>query len=204
MATCLLLKPLVPDDNDHATDLVTQMKHINLLTQAIKMADLELLGDDPQGTTAVNISDSLIEHVYQAQVVVIDANRYGDPDLSTTLALYYLMALSHTCASKTILVAKSRDCIPFAALEKHHTLIFDGDQLRFLDRFKSAVKEILKGIGKPDNPVQEYFKQLDDQDELARVKADLAARQAQVRKLEDQAGAGRITFRRVTPPLDES
>ena len=168
------------------------------------MLNLDLLGGDSQGTAVVDISDSLIKDVHQADVVLIDANRYGDSYLPTTLALYYLMALSHARYSKTILIAQSRDFIPFAALQKHHTLIFDGDQRKFLGQFKSAVKEILSGDSEPDNPVQEYFKQLHDQNERAQFRADLAAQQAQIHRLQNQAGAERITFRRVTPPLDES
>lgn len=191
---CLLIKPRV-------TSAESQIQQNNAITHVIKpaidQAGLALLGDQ-DGLVLNDITEPLVQQVYEADLVVVDANRYEAAD-PTPLSpfLCYFIGLRHTMGSRTILVARAVDHLPFT-LRLHHTLTYTLEEIwQFYKQFKQVVATLEDG--RPDNPIQAYFKDLEykaNAEELTRVKIELEIKEAQLAALK-QSRDKKITFRRV-------
>src|SRR5436309_16111224 len=125
---------------------------------AIMQAQLSAI-DSIDGLVVSDISDDLIEKIYKADVLVIDANCY-EPDglYQFSHYLYYYIAIGHSRGNMTILVTNNRTHLP-PRLVTNHTLIYSSEEIwEFIEQFKLAVAQILQSQEKekPDNPIQAY------------------------------------------------
>src|SRR5262245_52507817 len=114
--TCLLIKPYLTD----AADLGRQQKDIqDVIKPAIKLAALELKDED--GTIARELSPDLIKRVFDAEIVVVDANSYNTSGEFPTVP--YLLGVRHARGSQTILVLHRDVRLPYS-LVTHHTITY--------------------------------------------------------------------------------
>lgn len=199
--SCVLIKPH-PSTSEGREQ---QERHIkNLIGPAIRQANLELVGDEA-GCSTDDVTPVLIRQVYEADIVVVDANCYETGSVASfSPFLYYFIALRHTLGNQTILVSQTTDHLPHS-LRKHHTLSYQPDESwQFYQQFMEVVQAIRSGEDqRPDNPIQEYLQELEyraKEEELARTQRMLAAREAQLEALQKEkkiASQPKITFRPV-------
>ncbi len=195
--SCLFLKPEVKTPQD----LVKQMQDINrYIKPAIAQNGLAPLDGQIDGLAVSGILDNLIQRIYQADVIIIDANCY---ETSGTYQfshyLYYYMAISHLRGNITILVTDAQTHLP-PTLVTHHTLTYSAEGIwSFLAQFKAAVEEILQmqGQGEPDNPIQAYRTRTNRDEELAEARQKIARLEAEKEEKTREPQNKSIVFRRV-------
>src|SRR5262249_8059546 len=109
-----------------------------------------------------DISGDIIQKIYEADILIIDANGY---EINGTLQLppylYYYIAIGHSRGNATILVTSAKKHLPHELIT-YHTLVYSDsvrDFQRFTDQFNVAVEEIRqrKNERKPDNPIHSYL-----------------------------------------------
>src|SRR5213080_3412577 len=98
MNSCLFLKPQVTT----AEDRENQRRDIEtFIKPAIKQAGLSVLNDQLDGVEVDDISDDLVQKVYEAHVLVIDANCYETAGLfRLSPYLYYFIAIGHSLGNQ--------------------------------------------------------------------------------------------------------
>lgn len=175
--TCLLLKPHVTDAND----LVRQQSELKNINGALKRTGLQLL-EGEAGIAIKELSESVIERIYEADVLVVDINSYNSSSQYLPF-LYYLIGWSHSRWDKTILVAHSIAHLPWSLrMYASCTLAHEGNVWDFVDKFERAVENIVSGsTRRANNPLQDFLQAMEraaDQAEKARLKAEMAAREA--------------------------
>ncbi len=187
--TCLLIKPKPSTPRGQ----LTQQQDIqNIIETAILAADLKMIGSHDGHFIDNNISQKHIRELFDADVVVIDANCYENESLDDTKTvcrlspfLYYLMGVHHALSNRTILVSASRIHLP-SILDTDHMLVYErtvAGPRQFLQHFVELIKQIKeeRDQGKPGNPVQSYQR---EKEQLARDE-ELARERARSKALED-------------------
>ncbi len=210
MSTCVFLKPdaTTPEGRERRNKVERFIK------AAIAQSGLTLLGEDnaKEEIVVTDVSTKVIAPLYQADVVVVDANCYEDAPgrgaFGLSPLLYYLVALSHSRGNQTILVAENVSHLP-RSFVREHTIDYkkvDFDAIeQFKDKFQEVVTEIInENNDKPDNPIQEYLRDIQEKDkarriaqlesEVERLKRDATADQIRASEQLRQTG-GRIKFR---------
>ncbi|MCW2247730.1 hypothetical protein M2352_003364 [Azospirillum fermentarium] len=188
-ATCLVLRPPLPQSSDGELNYKSVTKALEI---AIPQANLTPLDDTQIGGEEVrDITESLVEMVHQADIVVADIGGYmlNSEELSQLLPMYYLIGLSHAIGNKTILVARNRKNIP-AILQGISFLLADG--MDFINLFAGVVNRISSPQQKFTNPVQKYRSRI-----LQKVGAPKQAEEAGRQVMTDELGASgkKIIFR---------
>jgi hypothetical protein len=194
--TYLFLKPQIST----AEGRDNQRKDIEtFVRRAIKQAGLLSLDEQTDGIEVTDISDELIQKVYEADVLIIDANCYeATGHFKLSPYLYYYMALGHALGrNHTILITNTVKDLP-VNLVKYHTLTYSRDDVfQFIDRFAAVVEEIrLQKNTKAGNPIQNYL----DRKALVETQRRLAQTEAEIEELRRQQWQGnqrpnKITFR---------
>lgn len=199
---CLFIKPKIRVGDD----FMQQQREFRVIVKpAIKQAGLTLFDPEHEGTAISEISSELVEKISEADIVIVDANRYEETGLPLSPPLCYFIGLRHAFGNRTILIARASGHLP-ASFQKHHTLFYSHDDPpEFYERFEKVAKSILSGENdKPDNPIQEHLKEKRAAQESSRSKAESAEQAAQLARLLRQQAAPRsdgstpkITFRPV-------
>jgi hypothetical protein len=200
MSKAIFLKPLLEDGESFKQ----QTKDIkNYFRPAFGLVDLKLPDHELEGVAVCTkeITPRLMERIFNANVIVVDANSYSD--ITALPWLYYCIGLGHSMQNHTVLVARSLDHLP-ASLRKQHSLSYDISQpAEFFDLFVPIVKSILSGENnEPDNPIQEYLYRQKLESQLQKLKIETQTKDAQIRELEQRGSAdtkasAKITFRKV-------
>lgn len=189
--TCLFIKPKPSTPGGQ----ITQQDDIrDYIDPAITNADLKIIGRRDGIFIENDIPQQLIRQLYDADVVVIDANRYESETLySLSPFLYYLMGVHHALNNRTILISASRTHLP-ATLQMHHTLFYERTvpgARQFAQNFGTLLEQIKENgdNGEPGNPVQFYRRhkeQLEHEQELARLRAEAQASKEAKEKLAEE------------------
>lgn len=189
--TCLLIKPYpsTPEGRE------TQQSDIqDIIEAAISGAGLKMANAGKGITVEDDIPRELIRQLYDADVVVVDANRYEEDGVfKLSPFLYYLMGVHHALSNRTILVSTSRAHLP-ATLQMGHTLFYERTvpgARKFARRFQSLIRQIKADWdqGEPGNPVQSYRRhkeQLAREKELARERAEKKALEEDLAKKKEE------------------
>jgi len=182
---CVFLKPEVQSSNDRER---RDDVYGELIVSAIKEAQMDLVAvdDEQDGVVVGDVTEELVGLVYDADIVIIDANQYTEDDGQTNLSmyLYYLMAFSHSLGNKTILVCEKSEHLK-AALHTHHALIYDyqGEGPKGFKKFKKQLKRMVEdiqgGSTRADNPIQAHFNWLNSQ----KLVEDSARKDAEIERL---------------------
>ncbi len=192
--TCLLIKPDLQDD----TDIIRQEKDMATVLRAIREAGLTLPEEFPEGFAARDISPELIRSCYDSEILVIDANYYGNESIfPLSPYLFYYMGSCHSMGNRTILVSRTDRHLPYSFV-KHHTIVYSKDRLELIDQFKQKAQSIQNGDQTPDNPIQTFLKDREKEAELAELKEKLATRGAAIDNLQTVKKQGKILFKRVS------
>ncbi len=136
----LLIRPLLTD----AKELVQQQEDVRgIICPAIKYAGMESVDKEPHGTIAGQISPELVRQVYDAGIVVFDANAYGpwsDQDPFLAPALCYLLGVRHMLGNRILLVGSLELRLP-PTLHRHHAVTYSRTRpVEFYDEFKQQAK----------------------------------------------------------------
>jgi hypothetical protein len=189
--SCLFLKPQVATAEGREKQ---GLDIKNFIRPAIEQAGLSAIDNQMDGLEVSDISDDLIQKIYDADVLIMDANCYETSGIfQLSPYLYYYMALGHSRGNITILVTNTIAHLPYNLI-KYHTLIYSSTDIwKFINKFKAAIEEIRQGQHEdsPDNPIQNYL----HQDALARARRQIAELQAE--KAQQKQGKPSITFRKV-------
>ena len=202
--TCWFIRPKPKTD----AGFRQQMEDIrDFIKPAIEMAGLEMLGPDGTGGNEIaDVSPELIRYAHEADIVVVDANRYDEESFASAPYLCYFLAFRHAMGNRTLLVCKAKTHLP-ATLQMHHTLVYGGQNtLQFVQRFKQTVENILGGRdSNPDNPIQQFLREKGLADQVKQAQAEAQAKAEEIARLkQEQNGSGKkiatspITFRRVS------
>ena len=210
--TCLFLKP----DVSSAEGREARDNHLGaLVLRAIRDANLSLLGvglggNTSEGIVVENIKSDIVPLIYQADVVVIDVTQYeppGEHGHALSPHLFYFMAVSHSLANKTILVASdSTNHLP-PSLITDHTLKYSDRGIRGIEEFENNFERIVANIfsDEPqiDNPIQGYLVRLraeETTEEVARLRAQIDQLEAKKSQMasEPLGKPDRITFRPIS------
>jgi hypothetical protein len=155
---CLFLKPQVIAEEERER----QIQDIKLFIKpAIVHAGLSVIDDQIDGLEVADISDDVVQKIFKADVLVIDANWYQTSGIyQLSPYLYYYMAVGHSRGNATILVANTTMYLSHT-LVRHHTLTYSAaDSWMFTLRFMAAVNEIRERQNtEPDNPIQDCLKE---------------------------------------------
>jgi hypothetical protein len=205
VTSCLLLKPQVTE-----AEKQNQKQNIDIFIKpAIVQAGLTVFDGELDGLEVNDISEELVQKVYETHILIVDANRYDDAGFfQFSPYLYYFIALGHSIGNRTILVAESGNAklyLPISFI-KYHTILYTSETEcpKFIDRFKAAVDEIRQERNsRPDNPVQDYLiqKTLEEtRKEILSMKAEIEALKAHQRNsnMHDQQSSP-IVFRKLNP-----
>jgi hypothetical protein len=223
--SCLLIKPSVANlkrEKQQEEDIETVIK------PAILQAGLTLRGEYPDGLLIGDILAGLIPQVYEAEIVVVDANCYvPKSEFGLSPYLYYFLGLRHAKGNDTILVSRTDQHLPHSLQLRPHTLCYNPtvprSVMEFIQTFKTVVQRIqARAEERPDNPIQEYKEELARREELERAKAEKAEAEAlaellkqlatqrvaapgppEVPPLPPAAGGNKITFRRTNRPIQD-
>ena len=190
----VFLKPhvLTPQDRDSQRQAID-----NVIKQAIRSAGLPIEGKEGDGLEVTNITEDLIQRVFESDLLIIDANNYKT---TTTLPyLYYLIALGHALGNSTILISQTTEHLPHSLI-KHHTLTYSPERVfEFIDKFREVVEEILqKRNNRPDNPIQIYWRDKQVTQILHEQQAAIAEQDEEIKRLKSQQYQPPINFRKVT------
>ena len=144
---CLFIKPKIRVGDD----FMQQQREFRVIVKpAIKQAGLTLFDPEHEGTAISEISSELVEKISEADIVIVDANRYEETGLPLSPPLCYFIGLRHAFGNRTILIARASGHLP-ASFQKHHTLFYSHDDPpEFYERFEKVAKSILSGEN--DNP----------------------------------------------------
>jgi hypothetical protein len=201
--TCLFISPRTAPGDDSGF-VQQQTDYSNIIKPAVEFSGLSLVSAGPPEAVVDDISDDLIAQVLQADILLVDANRYG-PESAAPLSPYlcYFIALRHAFGNRTLLIARDLGHLP-VSLRRHHTLAYDPANANQLNmKLKAAITSLRKTADtdqeeRVDNPVQQYF-----HDQQLRAKAGETDRlNAELEKLQQaqsktRTPAGRIQFVKV-------
>ncbi len=196
--TCLILKPLLSKQEHTAEDRLRQQEDVRAFRRAVKQADL----GEPEVVGVNDVSTDLVQRIFEADFVVIDANFYGRP-LSPPIS--YFVATGHASRDRTLLLTRSIDHLPTGM--RHNVVVYEDSGGRFFDDFEELVEKLRqKGESSLSrNPIQEYL----DKRAIAEQKAQLAQKSneldererelslMEVRRSRETMAASRISFRKV-------
>lgn len=199
--TCLFLKPQVitPEGRERQKqDIETFIK------PAFDHAGLTVLDNQLDGLAVSDISSDIIQKIYKADILVVDANCYETSGFFLLSPyLYYYIAIGHSRGNATILVANSLTHLPHNLI-KHHTLAYSLPKIwYFINSFKTAIEGIQLQSDETDNPIQEYHKNLEAQEALARARQEIAQLQkekeekARASQKPGKQGNSSIIFRKI-------
>jgi hypothetical protein len=179
--TCLIIKPPV----NSAADRETQKGAIKVIKDAIREAGFCPADKHQDGLVLSDLSHHLIQEVDRADLVIVDANAY---DLNATrgvglACLYYLLAMLHSQDHSVLLVARSKDHLPFHLQASAATLDYPTDYVSmetFFEKFKDTAAKLLQGESDVDtNPIQRYRKEMVWKEQERRIQATETANAAQ-------------------------
>jgi V8-like Glu-specific endopeptidase len=186
---CLLIKPTVssPEGREQQTHDIQ-----NVIRPAIEHAGLALPQEFPDGLQVADIISAFVPKVYEAEIVVVDANCYcSQGEFHLSPALFYFLGMRHAKGNETILVSRPGHHLPFGLNNRPHTLPYNPTGVwKFIEAFKLAVHKIqARAQEEPDNPIQEYKERLARELELERLKAENEQLGALTRTLQQQTQA---------------
>ncbi len=196
--TCLILNPHLSKQEHDAADILRQQDDVKAFQMAVKQADLA----DPQVVKVRDVSTELVQRIFEADFIVVDANSYGRP-LSPPIS--YFVATGHASRDRTLLLTRSIDHLPTGM--RHNVVVYEDGGVKLFDAFKELVEK-LRGKDEASlggNPIQEYLSKraiADHRAELNQRSNELDEREEklnlmEVRRSREPKAASRISFRKI-------